>query len=94
MKPLDYIVKYWVVLVAITAGITSAAIAGQKIKSLEEAVKKQVVQTEQIHEMKIEQKVLIARTNALVEATKEQKEDAKEQQRLLMQIILKLDQPN
>ncbi len=94
MKPLDYIVKYWVVIVAITAGITSATIAGQKIKTLEEAVRKQVAQADQVHEMKIEQKVLIARTNALVEATKEQKEDAKEQRRLLTQILLKLEKPN
>ena len=51
MKIIDYILKYWVMIVATVALISSAAIAGQKIKTLEEAVKKQVIQLEQVQQL-------------------------------------------
>ncbi len=91
MKPLDYIVKYWVVIVFAISGISTVAIGGQKIKTLEEAVRKQVAQADQVHEMKIEQKVLVERTKTIVKSMDAQKDAMSKQQELLLEILMKME---
>ncbi len=95
MRPhLDFILKYWVIIVFVITGVSSIAIGGQKIKTLEEAAKRQVEQVEQIHHLTSEQKVLIDRTKRLLDQMKEQKEHNKEQQDLLLKILIKLENLN
>jgi hypothetical protein len=93
MKPLDFVVKYWVVLVFSVSGISTVAIGGQKIKNFEEALKKQIIQNEEVQEMKVEQKVLVERTKTIVKSLDKQEENMKLQQEVLIKILLKLEQP-
>ena len=89
-KPLEVVLKYWVLIVAVVAGISTAAIGGQKLKTVEEAVKAQVEQNAKVQAMQTEQKVLVERTKAIQLSIKEQKELAKLQQELLIKILLQL----
>lgn len=83
MSFFDYIVKYWVLIVAVFSISSTLVAGGFKIESLEDAVKAQAQQSEKIHEVQTNQA-------AIQEQLKAINSNLEQTNKLQMQIFNKL----
>mgnify|MGYP001815426529 CR=1 FL=1 len=79
----DGAVRYWPLLVAGVGGIAGVALAADKILTLEESVKAQQTQAQEIQRIQVDQAVTREKIEALTD-------DAKANQALLLQILQKV----
>lgn len=93
MKLLNILKEYWVIIAAIIAFTSSLAIGNDKLKTVEEAIKTQIEQNKQVQLMQTEQKVLVERTKHIVKSLDEQKAANIELQRVLLQVLAKVNEP-
>jgi len=92
MKLLNILKEYWVIIAAIIAFTSSLAIGNDKLKTVEEAIKTQIEQNKQVQLMQTEQKVLVERTKHIVKSLDEQKAANIELQRVLLQVLAKVNE--
>ena len=72
MRFLDYLVKYWVLILAVFAVSSSVVVGGTKIDSLEDAVKAQSRQGEKIHEVQTNQAAIQEQLKAITNTLEKQ----------------------
>lgn len=87
MQVLDWIVKYWVIIGAVIAGIAAVAVAGQRVLTLEDAVKAQAAMGEEIQSVQTTQAVIQTQQQAVKEDVREVLEQVKQNRALMLRLL-------